>query len=71
MDMKLIRLLTIGDRIIFNGTWNGYVPMNCSIVHGSGDHRWNDNINCGLAVADMVVLPNVTWYTSEKTIPDP
>jgi len=57
--------------IIFNGTWNGYIPLNCSYKFGQETPDFEDGIVCLLVGGDLVVTPTVTHITAETTIPDP
>ncbi|KAK0644442.1 hypothetical protein B0T16DRAFT_392794 [Cercophora newfieldiana] len=49
--------------IVFNGTWNGYLPLNCS---------YGDGIYCRFSqgVKEVGVTPTVTHFVSDRLIPD-
>ncbi len=56
-------------RIIFEGKWNGYLPLRCKRNEARfGDPRTNTEIGCELKEPGMVIRPVVTWYTSNKTV---
>ncbi|KAK0740065.1 hypothetical protein B0T18DRAFT_417155, partial [Schizothecium vesticola] len=57
--------------IIFNGTWNGYIPLQCEYKFGSDRPDYEDGIVCLPAGGDPVVTPVVTHMVVETAIPDP
>lgn len=58
-------------RIVFNGTWNGYVPLNCTYKFGSETPELEDGIICLPVGSDVVVTPVVMHHALSSTIPDP
>jgi len=61
-------------RIIFNGTWNGYIPLNCTYQFGNDKPApdFEHGIHCSPASGnDIVVTPTVTHRVVRTTIPDP
>jgi hypothetical protein len=55
------------DRIVFSGSWNGYLPVNCTIIP-SGQQAYyplghNGGIGCTLLNASQTITPTVTWQT--------
>jgi len=59
-------------RIVFNGTWNGYISLNCTYKFGSETPDFEDGIVClPVGGSDIVVTPVVIHHTISSTIPDP
>ncbi|GAB1317059.1 hypothetical protein MFIFM68171_07269 [Madurella fahalii] len=57
--------------IVFDGSWNGYIPLNCSYKFGHDRRDFEDGIVCLPVGGDPVVTPAVTHRTVATTIPDP
>lgn len=70
-------LLTLKKcRIVFNGTWSGYLPLNCSyeftgLQRGGWPSGYVGGIYCRLAERkkEIVVTPSVTHSISDAPIP--
>lgn len=56
-------------RLIFNGTWNGFLPIKCDIEKARfGDERTNSKIVCQLQNGQATVYPKVDWYVHDRPI---
>jgi hypothetical protein len=63
-------------RIVFNGTWAGYLPLNCSyefsgLQRGSYPSGYVGGISCRFKEGkkDIEVTPSVTEYVANAPIP--